>query len=155
MNLTLLRAAASPQMRSDNGVHTMKFAFLGYEGDFAQADAVQAGYELNVPVHVLADVEKNLSFASVDRKNVILETIKPAEDGSGDLILRLYEACGAACTATITLASEIAQAWKTNLLEANEDKIVCDTHQIPLNLKAFEIRTVRVQVKKTSESGML
>ncbi len=155
MNLTLLRAAASPQMRSDNGVHTMKFAFLGYEGDFAQADAVQAGYELNVPVHVFADVEKNLSFASVDRKNVILETIKPAEDGSGDLILRLYEACGAACTATITLASEIAQAWKTNLLEANEDKIVCDTHQIPLNLKAFEIRTVRVQVKKTSESGML
>ena len=148
MNLTLLRAAASPQMRSDNGIHTMKFAFMGYEGDFAQADAVRAGYEMNVPVQVLMKAEQNFSFASVDRKNVILETIKPAEDGSGDLILRLYEACGAACTAAVTLAPKMEKVWKTNLLETNEGELACDEHQILLDFRAFEIRTVRVQIKK-------
>ena len=148
MNLTLLRAAASPQMRSDNGIHTMKFAFMGYEGDFAQADAVRAGYEMNVPVQVLMKAEQNFSFASVDRKNVILETIKPAEDGSGDLILRLYEACGAACTAAVTLEPKMEKVWKTNLLETNEGELACDEHQILLDFRAFEIRTVRVQIKK-------
>ncbi len=150
MNLTLLRAAASPQMRSDNGVHTMKFAFMGYEGDFAHSDTVRAGYELNVPVKVILGAEQNMSFASVDRKNVILETIKPAEDGSGDLILRLYEASGAACNATVTLAPKIAKAWKTNLLETDEGEISCSEHQIKLDFRAFEIRTVRVQVNDSN-----
>lgn len=147
MNLTLLRAAASPQMRSDNGTQTMRFAFMGYEGDFTGAAAVRAGYEMNVPAAVIPGAAGELQFASVDRNNVILETVKPAEDGSGDLILRLYEACGAACTAKAVLAPQIAGAWKTDMLENTGEEIPCaDSHSLELAFGPFEIRTVRVRL---------
>lgn len=145
MNLTLLRAAASPQMRSDNARQTMRFAFMGYEGDFADAAAVRAGYEMNVPVEVIPNAQAKLQFASVDQKNVILETVKPAEDESGDLILRLYEACGASSKANVTLAVQIAAAWKTNMLEETKETIAINSpNQLNLSFEPFEIQTIRV-----------
>ncbi len=48
LELTLLRASASPEMRADNKVHHFTYAFTAWEGSFMDSDVVRQGYELNV-----------------------------------------------------------------------------------------------------------
>ena len=50
LQLTLLRAAASPEMRADNGRHTFTYAFTAWEGSFMDSDVVREAYALNVPM---------------------------------------------------------------------------------------------------------
>ena len=53
MELTLLRAAASPEMRADNGEHTFTYAFTVWEGSFYESPVTEQAYALNVPVQVV------------------------------------------------------------------------------------------------------
>ena len=85
------------------------------------------------------------SFCSVDVPNVLLLTLKRAEDGDG-LILRLIETEGQATTTTVTLPFlRIAQAIQTNLVEENERMLSAREHAVMVPVKAFGITTVRVQ----------
>ena len=60
------------------------------------ADAVREGYRLNLPLRRVrgsgATVEP---LVAVDRDGVVVEAVKLADDGSGDVVVRLYEALGA------------------------------------------------------------
>ncbi len=49
--------------------------------------------------------------------NVILETVKPAEDGSADVVLRLYEAKRAAVRCSLTTTLPIVSACTVDMLE--------------------------------------
>ena len=56
------------------------------------------------------------SFCQLDQPNVVLRTIKAAEDGDG-IIVRLAETAGQACPVVITLPSfKILKASRTNLV---------------------------------------
>lgn len=57
------------------------------------------------------------SIASVKNGTVVLDTIKPALDRSGDLILRLYEPKKAAGKAQILLNVDAKKAWLCDMLE--------------------------------------
>ena len=103
LELTLLRAAAAPEMRADNQVHHFTYAFTAWEGDFAGCDVVKQGYELNEKPRLVLGCVPTFSIASVKNGTVVLDTIKPALDRSGDLILRLYESKKAAGKAQILL----------------------------------------------------
>lgn len=142
MELTLLRAAACPEMRSDNRVHHFTYAFTAWEGGFAGSDVVRQGYELNVPPQVRQG-SADFSALSIDRTNVILDTMKPAEDGSGDIILRLYEAQKAAVTATVRCAFS-GRAYLCDMLENIREEIPMEDGRLTLDFGAFEIRTVRI-----------
>ena len=91
LELTLLRASAAPEMRADNKVHHFTYAFTAWEGSFMDSDVVRQGYELNVKPYLASGSGQDFSMLSIDQANIILDTMKPAEDGSGDIILRLYE----------------------------------------------------------------
>ncbi|MGN0117238.1 MAG: NAD-dependent epimerase/dehydratase family protein, partial [Streptomyces albidoflavus] len=54
---------------------------------------------------------------SVDAPNVIVETVKAAEDGSGDWILRLYECKRADTDAVLTLNVPVGQVQLCDMLE--------------------------------------
>ena len=53
----------------------------------------------------------------MEKNNVILESVKLAEDGSGDLILRLYESKKAAVHTALFTTLPVAQAWSCTMLE--------------------------------------
>lgn len=184
LELTLLRAAASPEMRADNTHHHFTYAFTAWEGSFIDSDVIRQGYELNVSPIVIdgyesvikfssdtkfGDVTKSkishLSLASIDKKNIFLDTIKLAEDGSGDIILRLYEAAGAATKARIAtclkgkycecnmleevkLPENAAKEEDTNTITKNKESLEMITVQgdgiIDLDFRAFEVKTIRI-----------
>ncbi len=145
LELTLLRAAATPEMRADNGMQTFTYAFTAWEGSFADCDVVRQGYELNVAPPVTGGAVKAFSGLTVDRANVILDTMKPAEDGSGDVILRLYEAKKAATDAEISLGFDASGASLCDMLENVTEELELADGKLKLSFRAFEIKTVRVK----------
>ncbi len=144
LELTLLRSGACPEMRSDNQVHTFTYAFTAWEGNFADCDVVKQGYELNVRPQITAGKIKTFSAVTVEKQNIILDTMKPAEDGSDDIILRFYESKKAAVDTEIRCSLGAKKAYLCDMLENEKEEIPLENETLHLSFNAFEIKTVRI-----------
>ena len=144
LELSLLRASACPEMQADNRVHHFTYGFTAWEGSFADSDVVRQGYELNVKPEIYAGALETFSAAGIDQANVILDTMKPAEDGSGDVILRLYESKKAAVTAKVRCALG-SRAYLCDMLENVREEIPVENGEMTLACGAFEVKTVRMK----------
>ena len=92
------------------------------------------------------------SFGWVDKPNVMLLTLKRAEDGNG-IILRLIETEGSDCSVTVTLPSlTIGHAFQTNLVEEDEGGLPTRKHSVTAPIKGFGITTIRV-IRTTRRPG--
>lgn len=161
MELTLLRATASPEMRADNGIQVFSYAFYAWEGSFLSSDVIRQGYEFNIAPYRAEGGIPAFEAVQINQKNIFLETIKPAEDGSSDMILRLYEAAGAAGTADITINLPAERVWECNMLEQEKEElmfkkeaVLSDGLQkkgqgstISLSFRTYEIKTLRIRMK--------
>ena len=143
LQLTLLRAAASPEMRADNGRHTFTYAFTAWEGSFLDSPVVREAYDLNVPMQVAPGSCPAFSAFQVDAANVFIDTVKPAEDGGGDIILRLYEAKRADTACRLTLNIPAAEVCLCDLLENAGERL--DPRHIALRFHPFEVKTLRIK----------
>jgi alpha-mannosidase len=141
LSLNLLRSPTFPDKTADRGIHETSYAIRSFAtGDLASV--VRDGYRLNNPVAVVAGVTLP-SVASTDHPAVIVETIKPAENGSG-VIVRLYESLGA--PARTALRTELpgtnrATARETDLMELPLGPIDLDR----LEFTPFEIKTILLE----------
>lgn len=146
LELTLLRATTSPEMRADNRVHHFTYAFTAWEGSFVDSDVVRQGYEVNVKPLVTAGALEKFSALSIDKANIILDTMKPAEDGSGDIVLRLYESKKAAVSTKVTLSSALNadKVYLCDMLENSMEEISLKDNTLDLTFNAFEIKTIRI-----------
>lgn len=153
MELTLLRAAAVPERYTDRGEHTFSYAFTAWEGSFYDSDVVRQGYELNTAVSVRERGCTGFSAFRVEQENVILETVKLAEDGSGDMILRLYESKKARTETVLHmnpagLGISVCGASLCDMLEQETETLEVQDNAVSLSLEPFEILTVRLKVKE-------
>nr|WP_308626945.1 glycoside hydrolase family 38 C-terminal domain-containing protein [uncultured Eisenbergiella sp.] len=146
LELSLLRAPSSPEMRADNGIQEFTYAFYGWEGSFVDSGVVRQGYELNVKPPVRPGRLPALETVRIDRENIILDTMKPAEDGSRDVILRLYEAGRAAVTANLELPSWCRGVCLCDMQEQEQEALVIKDGGITLAFRAFEIKTIRLSI---------
>ncbi|MBR3503552.1 MAG: alpha-mannosidase [Clostridia bacterium] len=144
LELTLLRAAASPEMRADNGEHTFTYAFTAWEGGFLESPVVAEAYDLNVPAQVAQGACEAFSAFSVDAANVFIDTVKPAEDGSGDVILRLYEAKKADTCCALKINMPAAKVWLCDMLENRLEEAPMEGGEAKLHFRTFEVKTVRI-----------
>jgi alpha-mannosidase len=83
------------------------------------------------------------SFASVDDPNLVLDTIKRAED-SGDLVLRLYEAHGARGVARLRVAAPYSSARRANVLEDDGEPLAIGEGAVLIPYRPHEIITVKL-----------
>lgn len=146
INLTLLKAAGSPELRADNRVHSFTYAFTAWEGGFTQSDAARRGYELNSPVNIVQGGSESKSFFSVNKPNIIIETVKLAEDGSGDLILRLYEAKNCDTTAEIAFNLPLRSVHLCEMTEQSISALPIDGGAVNVQFGPFKIVTLRCQL---------
>lgn len=84
------------------------------------------------------------SAVTIDKANVILDTMKPAEDGSGDIILRLYESKKAAVIAGVQCKLG-TKAYLCDMLENATEEIPMEDGGMSLVFRAFEIKIVRIK----------
>lgn len=146
LELSLLKAACSPEMRADNGIHHFTYALTAWEGSFTDCDVVKQAGELNTPPGVLGGTVLLEEQFRTDRSNIILETVKLAEDGSGDWIVRLYEAKKAAVRAAVSMpVLKGRRAFLCNMLEEEEQEIPVNGNEVVLDFRAFEVKTLRIR----------
>jgi len=87
-----------------------------------------------------------LSMVSVSAPNVIIETVKRAEDGDG-IIIRLYESQRKRGPVQVKFGFAVKSAWETNLLEENESELSLENDSIELSLRPYQIMTLRVKFR--------
>jgi alpha-mannosidase len=83
------------------------------------------------------------SLIFAEQPNVVIETVKRAEDGNG-IIVRLYESQRRRGTVTLTAGFALAEVWHTNLLEHNDEQLQTQGNQISFSLAPYEIVTLRL-----------
>ena len=91
MALTLIKSGIEPNPTTDQEEHFFTYALLPHAGDWRNG-TVREAYCLNQPALSFrgGKAGSEFSLASVGAPNVVLETVKQAEDGDG-WIVRLYE----------------------------------------------------------------
>ena len=148
---SLLKGARYPDPRTDVGRHA--FSFTVRPGATVE-DAVADGYAANLlPRTVPGDSVAPL--VEVDGP-VAVESVKLAEDGSGDVIVRLYEPYGRRATATLTASFPATSAVETDLLEAElvagtpgqqvaptAITAPLDGRELGVTLRPFQVATIR------------
>lgn len=152
MHLTLLKSAISPDPTADQGLHRFTYSLLPHQGDWRNAQTVRRAYELNVPVLAAPGYlpeqggqPLTSSFLSTDCPHIVIDTIKPAEDGHG-LIVRFYEAHNQRGNGTLTFPSSILAAEECNPLEESLGQADYQEHTLSFHVRPFEIKTFRVQL---------
>jgi len=144
INLTLLRSPLAPDMTADQGMQEFTYAFHVWNGSFFDSDLAQAAYELNVPALTVPGMAGEGWLFRVDAPNVIVETVKPAEDGSGDIIVRLYEAKRSATRCTLSTSLAPTKVLATNMLEEGGEAVPFENGSVTLDFRPFEIKTLRL-----------
>ncbi|MBV9851628.1 MAG: alpha-mannosidase, partial [Armatimonadetes bacterium] len=161
MRLTLLKGAINPDPDADRGRHRFSYALYPHAGDWRTAETVRRAYEFNVPVQSApARAESapsggdalpaSLSLISPDVPNLIVETVKKAEDDDS-LIVRLYEAYGQRGSASLTFARPVQSAVEVNLVERETDEtranvITTSGQSVAFAYRPYEIKTLKVKL---------
>ncbi len=140
--LSLLRAPLVPDDQADRGGHGFRYAIMPFATAFADSGVVRAGYEFVSGVYCRCAMPCP-AFRCEDG-HVILETVKPADDGSGDVILRLYEAYRTHASATLELPWA-ARVHASSMDESETGELLAEGTSVRLHLKPFEIVTLRVR----------
>ena len=151
---SLLRAPAYPDPHADQGTHVFQ-TLLGLAPTVL--DAARSGYHLNLPVRAVSGAS-NQSVAplvEVSSRSVLVESVKLAEDRTGDVIIRLYEAEGARSAARLTLGLAHESAWETDLLERDLQRGRWHAEaSISVELRPFEVVTIRVRPQTPASSDL-
>lgn len=150
VRITLVRGATHPYGDADRGTHRLKYALFVHDGVSDLEQVHLAAERLNNPVAVIGDASKKgtpgdarYSFAAVDNDCVTIETVKAAEDGKG-LIVRIFEHANRRVSAKVTFAPKVKSVARVNLMEEGSEAVALEGNAVSLQLRPFEITTLRV-----------
>ena len=145
VRLSLLRAPRFPDPDTDQGVHRLGYALVP-GADIA--DAAREGYS-DQPARAARARRRRRRAAGHRRRRRRrgVEAVKLADDGSGDVVVRLYEAAGARGRARLRLGFAAGAVTVVDLLErplpdASGD-VGLDGGGVDLALRPFEVLTLR------------
>jgi alpha-mannosidase len=150
INLTLLKSALAPDPTADQGIQKFTYAIYYWLGCFGDSGVVREAYELNCPVMVVPGTAGEASIFQLDAANIIIETVKLAENSSEDMILRLYESKRCLTRCTLTTPIKIAKAIQTDMLEKPQSELDINHGKIELEFRPFEIKTILLSPERDS-----
>jgi alpha-mannosidase len=143
--LSLVRAPQSPDPEADQGPHRMTYALVP---GAAIEDAVAAGYALNLPLSVVPGGPGPVPapLAALDGTAARIEAVKLADDGSGDVVVRVYESLGGRAATRLRTSFPVRRAELTDLLERplEQPLDLAEDGSVPLALRPFQVLTIRL-----------
>ncbi len=146
VQLSLLRAPLYPDPETDQGRHQMRWAVLAAP---QIETAVAAGYALSAPALPALPAAEALVTVAEQNGVLVVDTVKAADDRSGDVIVRLYEAQGGRAAGVLRLDALLDSATlvEVDLLErtvAPDAVTMGPDGRITLALTPFQIVSLRV-----------
>ncbi len=151
MRLSLLRSPKMPDPDCDMGVHRFSYVLFPHYGPYNYAGVVDAAYALNSPARY-AFVEKSQgedgqlpAFISCDDRNIVVETVKKAEDGDS-IVVRLYECHNSRGKAELSCIRTPKAAYLCNLEENAVSELEIADGLVYFDYKPFEIVTIKLEL---------
>lgn len=167
MRLSLLRAPKAPDANADMGHHSIRWAIFPHEGALSSS-TVRAAYAFNNPLKVLSApkaaieslTESPIKLVQEDSaKSLVLDTVKRGHDDQDisrceghrvnkgkSIIVRVYESLGGRSRGSICSTFDVKRASRVNILEDEIEEIPVKDGSFPIELRAFEVATFRLQV---------
>jgi alpha-mannosidase len=148
IGLSLIKSGVHPDPRGDAGRHIVTYSLLPHACAFSAESVIRPAYELNIPVRCFAageDAQDISSMVTVDAANVIVESVKWAEDGKG-FVVRLYEAEKTGGAANMRFGANVKSISECNLLEENRAPVAVHENAVALEFRALEIKTLYCEV---------
>ena len=148
MTLSLIKSGIVPNPTTDQEEHFFTYSILPHSCSFETAEIQKEAYCLNVPMYGMRVKAPTCTFAttsilSVDADNVMIETVKQAEDGKGTII-RMYEDQNKRTNATIHWHKQVASIVECDLMEQPIAKPMTGVSAFEFTIKPFEIKTFRI-----------
>ena len=163
MRLTLLRTTKNAPFEfevdkalwyTDQGRHRFVYSLYPHAGGWREGKTLQQAYELNLPLHGViesahkGDLPPQYSFVRTDAENVIVETLKKAEEGD-ELILRVWEAYGQRGEVSLSFSNKLKKVVECDLMEREIEAIKPKEQGVSFFIKPYEIKTFRVEFQST------
>jgi alpha-mannosidase len=143
VRLSLLRAPKFPDPAADRGHHEMTVTIRPGAGI---AEAVEEGYRTNLAPRIVRGAKPVEPLFTVGNTGLVIEAVKLAEDGSGDVIVRLYESLGQRSTGPLTANFPVRKVHATDLLERPVEApgvTPAGPAGVTLALRPFQLVTLR------------
>ena len=138
MIMTLFRNTDNPSRFRDTGEHDFAYSIYPHMGGLSAGRVAQNAYQFNSPC-IVSDgrFSSEKPVVSLSNEGMIIDCIKPAEDGNG-YIVRMYEPYGVPGK---TVLNVIDNAVITEVSPLEEYICECNGE---IAYKPFEIRTFRI-----------
>ena len=145
VRVSLARAARYPDPLPDQGRHEVTVSLFPHGPGLA--DVVAEAERLDLPVRLFEwrrGGRRAGPVVDVTARGVEVDAVKLADDGSGDLIVRLHEACGDRARVTVAADRRILAASRCNLLEEAGAGFEVSDGIVATTLRPFELLTLRL-----------
>jgi len=142
VRVSLLRGPKFPDPNADRGPHELTVTVRPGAGI---ADAVEEGYRTNLAPRVVTGARGVEPLFTVSNSALVVEAVKLAEDGSGDVIVRLYESLGERSSGTVSANFDATGVHTVDLLERPVDApgVTSRAGAAELELRPFQLLTLR------------
>lgn len=147
MAITLIKSGIEPNPMTDYEEHYFTYALYPHAENWRDGGTVQEAYKLNQPAYAIKGGipgNKN-SLISIDKKNIIIETIKEVEDGKG-IIVRMYECENALTKAHVSLGLKASSITECNLIEEGDTPVAPNGDGFNIEIKPYEIKTFKINI---------
>ena len=144
ISLSLLRAPTYPDAAADRGHHRFVYAYRTWDGPLETSGVTEAAEALNDPLITVPGSSVPLSLLNCSDPSVSVESVKMSEDGSGDLVIRLYESMGGSRTAVIHPFLPFRAVCICSIDENPGEILSVKDNTFTLSFRPFEIITLRL-----------
>ena len=125
------------------------YSILPHSGDFKTGGTINEAILLNRPLVAFDSVgggnlPEKYSLIECDKENIIVETIKQAENGDG-IVVRLHDEWNRKSAPTLKFGFDVNKVYLTDMLENVTIEIPVTDNMIKLNVSNFEIVTLLIK----------
>lgn len=149
LSLTLIKCAVYPNTEADRELHEFTYSILPHCGDFREANIAEEAYLLNQPLTARriskqdGKLPDSFSFVGSNSSNIIIETVKQCENNDS-IIVRFYEYHNSHSKVTLDFGIDFDKAYICDMLENNLNELAKNNRSITLDVKPYEIVTVKI-----------
>jgi len=153
MRLSLLRSPKWPDPTADRGDHTFEYSLYPHKGKVENSETIYKAYEFNYPLltYITDSHQGELpltdSFVKINSKNVIITSIKHAEETKNAWIITFYESQGIDTKTEIVLPFNPTKVVETNFLEDDFKNVNFVNSKIQYSVPKNSTRVLKVFTK--------
>jgi len=145
LQLTVLRSPKFPDPEADLGHQHLQWSVSLLNGDPIANGIENVAALMAHPVRILDGVPRvPAAVISLDVPGALISAVKPADDGSDDIIVRLWETRGGRTNGDLTIDGMTAAQTCNALEDSGTPLQVSANGTLAIELQPFEIMTLRI-----------